>query len=66
MALRSIANTERSKMNYIEVRLQSPKCEMSAKMWTAGMLHGRMPLVTTDPNKLEEQAKGVLTPKAYN
>jgi hypothetical protein len=30
------------------------------------MLHNRYPLVTTDPNKLEEQAKSKLPPKAYN
>lgn len=30
------------------------------------MLHQRLPLVTTDPNKLEEQAKSILKPTAYN
>ena len=30
------------------------------------MLHQRLPLVTTDSNKLEEQAKSILKPTAYN
>ena len=30
------------------------------------MLHQRLPTVTTDPNKLEEQAKSILKPTAYN
>lgn len=30
------------------------------------MLHQRLPLVTTDPNKLEAEAKSVLKPTAYN
>ncbi len=32
----------------------------------AGMFHQRLPLVTTDPRKLEGQAKSVLKPTAYN
>ncbi|KAH7417301.1 FMN-dependent dehydrogenase [Cadophora sp. MPI-SDFR-AT-0126] len=35
-------------------------------LYRAGMLHQRLPLVTTDPNKLEEQAKSILKPTAYN
>lgn len=30
------------------------------------MLHQHYPLVTTDPNKLEDQARGVLKPTAFN
>ena len=30
------------------------------------MLHQKLPLVTTDPNKLEAQAKGILKPTAFN
>ena len=30
------------------------------------MLHQRLPLVTTDPNKLEAQAKSIMKPTAYN
>ncbi|KAH9221622.1 FMN-dependent dehydrogenase-domain-containing protein [Leptodontidium sp. 2 PMI_412] len=30
------------------------------------MLHKRLPFVTTDPNKPEEQAKSILEPTAYN
>ncbi|KAG4413682.1 hypothetical protein IFR04_013186 [Cadophora malorum] len=36
------------------------------ELYRAGMLHQRLPLVTTDPNKLEEQAKSILKPTAYN
>ncbi|PVH85889.1 FMN-dependent alpha-hydroxy acid dehydrogenase [Cadophora sp. DSE1049] len=35
-------------------------------LYRAGMLHQRLPLVTTDPNKLEEQAKSILKPTAYS
>lgn len=31
-----------------------------------GMFNNRLPLVTTDPNKLEEQAKQVLKTESYN
>lgn len=30
------------------------------------MFHNRLPVVTTDPNKLEEQAKSILKPTAFN
>ena len=30
------------------------------------MFHQRLPIVTTDPNKLEDHAKRVLKPTAYN
>ena len=30
------------------------------------MFHQRLPLVTTDPRKLEDQAKSVLKPTAYS
>jgi lactate 2-monooxygenase len=30
------------------------------------MLHQQYPLVTTDPNKLEGQARDVLKPEAFN
>ncbi len=33
---------------------------------SAGMLHNRFPVVTTDPNKLEDQAKSRLPAAAYN
>lgn len=36
------------------------------QIYGAGMLHGIMPLVTTDPNKLEYAAKEKLTPASYN
>jgi len=36
------------------------------ELYRAGMLHQRLPLVTTDSNKLEEQAKSILKPTAYN
>ncbi|KAL2072537.1 hypothetical protein VTL71DRAFT_11880 [Oculimacula yallundae] len=36
------------------------------ELYRAGMLRQQLPLVTTDPNKLEEQAKSVLKPTAYN
>jgi lactate 2-monooxygenase len=32
----------------------------------AGMMHQQLPLVTTDPNKLEAQAKSILKPTAFN
>ena len=30
------------------------------------MLHQQLPLVTTDPNKLEAQARSILKPTAFN
>ncbi|KAE8445002.1 hypothetical protein EG329_014008 [Mollisiaceae sp. DMI_Dod_QoI] len=36
------------------------------ELYRAGMFHQRLPLVTTDPRKLEGQAKSVLKPTAYN
>ncbi|KAK0119175.1 hypothetical protein ONS95_008032 [Cadophora gregata] len=36
------------------------------ELYRAGMLHQRLPLVTTDPNKLEEQAKSIMKPTAYS
>jgi len=36
------------------------------EIYRAGMFHQRLPLVTTDPNKLEEQAKSILPPTSYN
>lgn len=30
------------------------------------MMHGILPSVTTDPNKLEEQARSKLSPTAFN
>lgn len=35
-------------------------------LYREGILHNRLPLVTTDPNKLEEQARLVLPPGPYN
>lgn len=36
-------------------------------MWApAGMIHQQLPLVTTDPNKLEAHAKSILKPTAFN
>jgi lactate 2-monooxygenase len=36
------------------------------EIYYAGMMHGILPFVTTDPNKLEEQARSKLTPRAFN
>ena len=36
------------------------------EIYAAGMLAQQFPVVTTDPNKLEEQARKVLPPTAYN
>lgn len=36
------------------------------EIYYAGMMHGILPSVTTDPNKLEEQARSKLTPQAFN
>ncbi|PVH81100.1 FMN-dependent alpha-hydroxy acid dehydrogenase [Cadophora sp. DSE1049] len=36
------------------------------EIYAAGMLHQQFPLVTTDPNKLEDQARKCLPPAAYN
>jgi len=36
------------------------------EIYRAGMLHGILPRVTTDPNKLEGQAQSVLKPTSYN
>lgn len=36
------------------------------ELYTAGLLHQRLPIVTTDPNKLEEQARSKLPLAAYN
>lgn len=36
------------------------------EIYFAGMMHGILPSVTTDPNKLEEQARGKLAPTAFN
>ncbi|CZT42737.1 probable L-lactate dehydrogenase [Rhynchosporium secalis] len=67
MAPTNIGNMERSKTSYTEVNDLSISI-MSAKTdkFPAGMMHQQLPLVTTDPNKLEEQAKSVLKPTAYN
>jgi lactate 2-monooxygenase len=35
-------------------------------LYGAGILHSRLPIVTTDPNKLEEQAKSKLPLRSYN
>ncbi|KAF2149466.1 oxidoreductase [Myriangium duriaei CBS 260.36] len=35
-------------------------------LYAAGMLHNTLPSVTTDPNKLEHQAKSKMALKAYN
>lgn len=36
------------------------------QLYTEGLLAGRLPRVTTDPNKLEEQARSKLALGAYN
>ncbi|KAL3424733.1 lactate 2-monooxygenase PB1A11.03-like protein 1 [Phlyctema vagabunda] len=36
------------------------------KIYRDGMLSGILPRVTTDPNKLEEQARSAMTPQSYN
>ncbi|TVY49086.1 hypothetical protein LOCC1_G001174 [Lachnellula occidentalis] len=36
------------------------------ELYRAGMFHNRLPVVTTDPNKLEEQAKSILKSTAFN
>ena len=36
------------------------------EIYYAGMMHGILPSVSTDPNKLEEQARSKLTPPAFN
>ncbi len=36
------------------------------EIYAAGMMYGILPSVTTDPNKLEEQARGKLTPLTFN
>ena len=36
------------------------------EIYAAGMLHGKLPLVTTDSNKLEEQARSKLSLESYN
>ena len=36
------------------------------EIYNAGMMQGILPSVTTDPNKLEEQARSKLTPPAFN
>ncbi|KUJ22348.1 oxidoreductase [Mollisia scopiformis] len=36
------------------------------ELYRAGMFHHCLPVVTTDPRKLEEQAKGAMKPTAYN
>ena len=36
------------------------------EIYFAGIMHGILPSVTTDPNKLEEQARGKLAPTAFN
>ena len=36
------------------------------EIYQNGIMHGKKPLVTTDPNKLEEQARSKLSPEPYN
>ncbi|KFZ10798.1 hypothetical protein V501_05035 [Pseudogymnoascus sp. VKM F-4519 (FW-2642)] len=36
------------------------------ELYTSSILHGKKPLITTDPNKLEEQARAALPLRSYN
>jgi lactate 2-monooxygenase len=36
------------------------------EIYAAGLVQSRLPIVTTDPNKLEEQARESLAPGPYN
>jgi lactate 2-monooxygenase len=36
------------------------------EIYQNGIMHGKQPIVTTDPNKLEEQARSKLSPGSYN
>jgi len=36
------------------------------ELYAAGVIHQRLPIVTTDPNKLEEQARSKLPVASYN
>ncbi|KAI9744707.1 MAG: hypothetical protein M1818_001632 [Claussenomyces sp. TS43310] len=44
----------------------STYAEYQLKLYADGMLHQRYPLVTTNPNKLEEQARSKLLPTSYS
>ena len=36
------------------------------EIYAKGMFHNTLPTVTTDPNKLEEQAKNAMNRRSYN
>jgi hypothetical protein len=57
-----------SRTNYTEVsiRAQWIYSQVLTFFTPAGMLNQQLPLVTTDPNKLEAQAKSILKPTAFN
>lgn len=67
MVQNSIGNMVHSRTTCIEVSIQGKYRNISSTHYSlAGMLHQRMPLVTTDPNKLEDQARSILKPTAFN
>lgn len=43
-----------------------PYASFQTELYTAGIIGGIKPAVTTDPNLLEEQAKAALPPRAFN
>ncbi|KAI0906374.1 glycolate oxidase [Ustulina deusta] len=43
-----------------------PFCDYLTEIYAKGMLHGSLPPLTTDPNKLRLQAKQVMREEAYN
>jgi hypothetical protein len=52
---------------YSFISIEAPKIETILLTWFPdGMFHNISPIVTTDPNKLEEQARGVLKLESYN
>lgn len=69
MALTSIGNMELFRMRYTEVSriLDHIPCFTSILIQIPdGMFMQRLPIVTTDPNKLEAHAKSILKPTAFN
>lgn len=66
MGPKNTENMELSKTNYTKVRILLVFSSLELIMSIAGIFHQRLPLVTTDPRKLEDQAKSVLKPTAYS
>ncbi|KAI0404934.1 glycolate oxidase [Xylaria palmicola] len=51
---------------HVEESIPPPFGNYQAEIYTRGLLHDVLPLVTTDPNKLRLQAKEAMSEDAYN